>query len=394
MSRKIGGGKADEERKAGRAARILHLHSSFAPGGKELRCVQLINAFGARAEHAIVSADRNQYGASKAIAKGPRVVYPRSFPSLTGLPTPGRLLKLARKMQDYDLILTYNWGAMDAAMAHTLFAERLKLPPLIHHEDGFNLDEAARLKPARNWYRRIGLGRAAALVVPSTTLGRIARQTWSQPADRVHRIANGIDVAAYRKKPKRTALPRLIKRSGELWIGSMAGLRPIKRLDRLVGALQALPKEWHLVIFGEGPERDALLNQADELHLAHRIHLPGHQADPAKVIGLLDIFALSSDSEQFPVSVLEAMAAGVSVAASDVGDIKAMVSAENVRFIASLDDPMALRNAIRLLADDAAARQTVGKANRAKVAQDFAASRMIDAYRALYNRFLPSDAKL
>ena len=50
--------------------RVLHLHSTFAAGGKELRSVQLINAFGSRLAHSIVSADRNSYGAAEHIAKG------------------------------------------------------------------------------------------------------------------------------------------------------------------------------------------------------------------------------------------------------------------------------------------------------------------------------------
>jgi L-malate glycosyltransferase len=56
---------------------------------------------------------------------------------------------------------------MDAVLAHRLFARGLALPPLVHHEDGFNQDEAQRLKPGRNWMRRLALPTAAALVVPS-----------------------------------------------------------------------------------------------------------------------------------------------------------------------------------------------------------------------------------
>ena len=62
-------------------------------------------------------------------------------------------------MAGYDLICTYNWGAMDAALAHTLFADFYKLPPLVHHEDGFDEDEANGLKASRNLYRRFALGR-------------------------------------------------------------------------------------------------------------------------------------------------------------------------------------------------------------------------------------------
>ena len=153
-----------------------------------------------------------------------------------GSPLPGRLQRLAQALGGFDLVLTYNWGAMDAVMAHTLFGQKLGLPPLVHHEDGFNEDEAGGLKRSRNWYRRIALGRASALVVPSQRLEGIALDAWHQPRWRVQRIANGIDTAAYGIKPRRDALPRLIKRPGELWLGTLAGLRAVKNLPALVRA--------------------------------------------------------------------------------------------------------------------------------------------------------------
>src|SRR5690606_31501226 len=142
--------------------------------------------------------------------------------------TLGRLRRIAAAMAGYDLILTYNWGAMDAVMAHTLYADVHKLGPLIHHEDGFNEDEAKRLKLRRNWYRRIALGRSAALVVPSRRLEAVALDAWAQPPHRIHRIVNGIPTAAFAKKPRAAALPGLIKRKGEFWVGSLGGLRQVK----------------------------------------------------------------------------------------------------------------------------------------------------------------------
>ena len=99
-------------------------------------------------------------------------------------------------MAGYDLICTYNWGAIDAVMAHTLFADVYKLAPLVHHEDGFNEDEAVRLKTRRNWYRRIALGRTAALVVPSKKLERIALDIWKQPRTDANAFTIGATNAA------------------------------------------------------------------------------------------------------------------------------------------------------------------------------------------------------
>jgi glycosyltransferase involved in cell wall biosynthesis len=368
--------------------RILHLHSSFNRGGKELRAAQLINAFGKSVEHAIVSAQPDALGAAAAIDPRMDVRYPSDFPSLVGKPLPGRLQRLAKAMHGFDLVLTYNWGAMDAVMAHTLFRDLHSLPPLVHHEDGFNEDEAGERKRSRNWFRRIGLGRASALVVPSRRLEAIALEEWFQPDGRVVRIANGIDVAAYAKRPKPDALPRVIKRPGEKWLGTLAGLRPVKNLPRLVRAFAGLPEEWQLVILGEGPEREAIRAEALRLDIAHRVHLPGFVAEPAKAVGLFDLFALSSDSEQFPISVVEAMAAGLAVVATDVGDVAAMLAEANRPYVTPAGDERALAAALADLAENEALRRSIGEANRVRARTEYDEKAMVAAYRTVYARAL------
>ncbi|KHK89682.1 glycosyltransferase [Novosphingobium malaysiense] len=368
--------------------RILHLHSSFSAGGKELRAARLMNAFGPEVAHAVVSAQPDAYGAAVALDPEIEVEYPRDFPSLQGRPTPLRLLRLARAMQGFDLVLTYNWGAMDAVLAHRLYAGVLGLGPLVHHEDGFNEDEAQGLKPARNQFRRVALARASALVVPSRRLQAIALDAWRQPAARVRLIVNGIDTGAYREPPSADAVPGLIKTPGERWLGTLAGLRAVKNLPRLVRAFAALPEDWRLVIVGEGPERDAIAAQAAACGVAERVHLPGFVPDPSRVVGLFDIFALSSDSEQFPISVVEAMAAGVAVASPAVGDVADMVSGDNRRFVTAAGDEAALAGSLRLLAADEALRSAVGEANRARAQADYDEKSMIRDYRETYGRAL------
>ena len=366
--------------------RFLHLHSSFDAGGKELRAVRLMGAFGKAVEHVIVSAVPEAMGAAAAVGKGVAVSYPADFPALSGKPLPGRLQRLALAMRGFDLVLTYNWGAMDAALAHTLFGEFHRLPPLVHHEDGFNQDEATKLKPWRNWYRRIALARAAAVLVPSRRLEDIALTAWQQPRGKVHRIANGIDTAAYARKPRADALPRIIKRPGELWLGTLAGLRPVKNLPRLVRAFAGLPEPWQLVILGEGPEREGIAAEALRLGLAHRVHLPGFVGDPAGAIGLFDLFALSSDSEQFPIAVVEAMAAGLAIAAPAVGDVAAMVAEENRPWIVPPRDEAALARALAALAADGPRRTAIGKANQARARAEYDEAGMIATTRAIYAR--------
>lgn len=372
----------------GKRLHLLHLHSTFDAGGKERRSTSLINRFGKAVDHSIVSAQPAALGARAQIDPGLPVHFPFGFPPLAGRFGVRRLQTLARAMQGFDLILTYNWGAMDAAMAHALFAPTMGLAPLIHHEDGFNADEAQRLKPTRNWYRRVALARASTLIVPSRQLEQVALDVWHQPPARVHRIGNGIPVKDYdRSRSKRVrpdALPRVVKRQGEKWLGTLAGLRPVKALPRLVRAFGAMPEDWQLVIVGEGPEREAIMAEASRLAIGHRVHLPGHVANPAEAAALFDLFALSSDSEQFPLSVVEAMAAGLAVVSPGVGDVAAMVAPANREFVVPVGDEAALANALGTLAQRSDLREAIGEANRRRATADYDEATMLESYRQTY----------
>ena len=309
-----------------RPPRLLHVHGSFSLGGKEARAVRLMNLWGNRASHTIVSAAPEAMGARSAIAPEIDVSFPDP-PLLTGRPGPRRFRALGRFMSSFDLVLTYNWGAMDAVMAHRFCSSFLPMPPLIHHEDGFNIEEADRLKTGRNFYRRLALQRAQAVVVPSIRLNQIARTMWHQPARKVHLIRNGIDVAQY-LQPVPRAIPGLVRSPGKLLVGTLAGLRPVKNIPRLVRAVAPHRDKLQLVVIGEGPERDPIMAEAAR-HGLYDICMPGFLPNPSRFMGLLDIFALSSDSEQFPISLVEAMAARLPVASTDVGDVAQMVAPEN-----------------------------------------------------------------
>lgn len=366
---------------------ILHLHSTFDLGGKEARAVRLMNAFGKRARHTIVSSVPDAHGARDRIERGIAFEIAQNPPPLTGSPSVARYEAIARFMRRFDLVLTYNWGAIDGVMARRVFGGfggKGGLPPVIHHEDGFNEDEAGGLKRERNLYRRIALSAAHALVVPSETLEGIALRTWKQPRARVHRIANGIATGLYAKPPRAGAIPGFVPRPNEVVIGAVGGLRAVKDYPTLVRAAGGLSGRFRLVIVGEGPEREAIRRQAQAMDLDDQVLTPGFLPRPQEFMRHFDLLAVSSRSEQFPINVVEGMAAGLPVAALPVGDVPRMVAPENAPYITEYGGEVRLRDAIQSLIDDPDARARVGAANRARARAEYDEGVMIARYAALY----------
>jgi glycosyltransferase involved in cell wall biosynthesis len=168
-------------------------------------------------------------------------------------------------------------------------------------------------------------------------------------------------------------------------IGTVAGLRAVKNLPRLVRAFAAMAsKEARLVIVGTGPESERIAAEARACGVAERLIMPGFLADPARWIGRFDVFALSSDSEQFPISLVEAMAAGLPAVATAVGDVAQMVSDDNRPLIVDAEDEPAFAAALDSLVERPDLRRAIGRANRERAAAEFDEAGMIARYARLY----------
>lgn len=350
---------------------ILHCCSTTDSGGMQTRCIRLIRALGTEARHALVIEGEGQLPGSELL--GAKVSRP-TFPPLTGAPWPGRLKRLAAAMAGYDLICTYGAGALDVSLAHTLFADVYKLAPLVHHEGAGDGGRS-------NLYRRIALGRTAALVVPNREAERIALESWQQPRQRVRLIPAGIETAAFAGPSKRDAVPGLIKRRGELWLGTFASP---EMLGPLIGAVATLPEEWQLVIAAEGRSHDAILADATRAGIEDRVHPVRAPADVAQLIALFDLFA----ETETDACVLEAMAAGLPIIGPRDREAGALVASENGAILTAPDDEAELVSIIGRLAGDKALRRRIGEANRAKARAEFDQSVMIERTRALCRSLL------
>jgi glycosyltransferase involved in cell wall biosynthesis len=364
---------------AARPPLVLHVFPSFALGGAQVRFAAFANRFGAAYRHAVIAMDGEQACRAR-LAPGLDV----SFPEIAG--RKGRTLANIRRFRRAldelrpDVLVTSNWGSIEWAIANAL-----PLARHIHTEDGFGPEERAAQIPRRVLLRRVFLRRST-VVLPSQTLLGIATKVWRLPPGRLRYIPNGVDLGRFAppeaKRPPDENLPPW---PGD-WpvIGSVGALREEKNIARLLRAFRlvrsAMPAR--LVIVGDGPERRGLEALARALGLSGSVHFAGEVTDPSPLYHSFDLLALASDTEQMPFSVLEAMAAGLAVAATDVGDIRAMLAAENRPHLAACDEQR-LAGSLGALLADAPLRRRIGAANRARAAQEYDQETMFRRYAAL-----------
>lgn len=365
--------------------RLLHVFPSFVPGGAQVRATDLMNAFGARFEHEVVSLD-GRTEARERVAPSIALTCLPPPPKAGSLATARRLRALFAERRP-ALLLSYNFGAVDA-----LLGARGTGLPAVHHEDGFHADEARTLKRRRNWLRRLALPAADTLVVISRNLERIALEVWRQPRERVRYVANGIDVASFARENAPAGLREELGIPSEaLAVVSVGHLRPEKNLGRLFDAAAAALRggaHLHLIVLGDGSERAALEARAAEAPLAGRVHFLGFCSDPRAAYRAADAFVLSSDTEQMPMALLEAMAAGLPCVSTDVGDVRAMLPEEQGAFLVGLERAPAagLGAALARLAAEPALRERLGRANAARAAERYERAAMVATYAELYGR--------
>jgi glycosyltransferase involved in cell wall biosynthesis len=358
---------------------ILHVFSTFAVGGPQTRFATIADRLGPKYRHLIASMSGRTEAASLLTDRVRfELVEFRNTPA-NPLANAFRFAGELRRIRP-DLLVTYNWGALEWALGN-LVGPRL---PHVHIEDGFGPDEARRRLARRVWLRRVALLGTGTVVVPSRNLERIARREWLLPARKILYLPNGVEIARFAAELPESEWA-FAKKPGELAVGTCAALRPEKNLKRLIRAFAACgAANCRLVICGDGPERPGLERAAEAAGIADRITFTGYLAKPETVLAGCDLFAMSSDTEQMPYGLLEAMAAGLPAVSTDVGDIKSIVAEPNRPFIVPVSDEAQLSQALGRLLGSSELRARLGQANRIKAESEFALETMIAAYDRLF----------
>lgn len=172
-------------------------------------------------------------------------------------------------------------------------------------------------------------------------------------------------------------------------LGCISRFDPIKRLDvllatveRLVGRLPRVA----LLLVGAGPEEDRIRRLTLDMGLQGRVLFTGFLENPGRVYPALDLYVTASHKEGLPLSLVEAMCAGLAVVATDVPGHRDVVVHGKTGLLVPPDDSDALADAIVSLMSDPARRSAMGEAGRRRALEEFGTRLMVDATTAIYRR--------
>jgi glycosyltransferase involved in cell wall biosynthesis len=262
---------------------------------------------------------------------------------------------------------------------------------IVHTDHAYEyLVSAAALRAAVLWMSRA----TRVFAVVGERMVPFYRDTVGVSARRLRVIPNGIDVGRYAPPPDRDARRRALGLPSGFLLGSAGRLAPEKNFAMLLRAAaraRAARPDLRLVLAGDGPEREALERLAGELGIGDIVHFLGWRTDLADVLGCLDLFALTSWTEGLPLVVLEAMACGVPVAATRVGDLPDVIDDARSGYLLAVDDDSALAAVAERLAGQPSERARLGDTARAEVRARYSQDAMVDAYLDAYG--LPSSAR-
>jgi len=303
-----------------------------------------------------------------------------------------RLWRALRRLRP-DLVHTRNLAAVEAQLPAWLAG----VPARIHGEHGRDMADLAGANRRYRLLRRSLRPLVHHYIPLSRDLESYLRDAIGVVPERMTRITNGVDVERFR--PDHEARARLLGARGwptdSLVVGWVGRMEPVKNPLGLVEAAARLCREdpeararLRLVLVGDGAQGAAVREAVTVAGLDDNTWLPGSRDDVPALLAGLDVFALPSLAEGISNTVLEALATGLAVIATDVGGNRELVTPGQCGALVPPADPAALAAALgRYLHKPGLAAEHGAVARRRAVGQ-FSIDAMVSAYTETYDRVL------
>jgi len=366
---------------------IAHIVFRFDYGGLENGVVNVVNGLAGKPfRHVVIAmsettefADRLRDGVSVfAIGKKPGKD-PAAYL---------RLYRLLRRLRP-AVVHTRNFGTLDCSFIAFL----ARVPVRIHGEHGWDVYDPDGKNPRYQRLRRLLNPFVNRFVTVSGHLQRWLVEVVGIGGRKVTHICNGVDIERFRPRSydDRSALPAAFASDGQVIVGTVTRFSPIKDPLNLVEAFVALSeqkesvrRDLRLVMIGDGELLGAARQKLAAAGLAKVSWLPGSRDDVPELLRSMDIFVLGSLREGISNTILEAMATGLPVIASDTGGNVELVREGSNGVLVAPGNRAALAKAISDYVSDPERRLRHGRASRDRVVSRFSIERMVEEYRALY----------
>jgi sugar transferase (PEP-CTERM/EpsH1 system associated) len=370
---------------------IAHVVYRFDMGGLENGLVNLINRLPERQfRHAIVSlTDYSDF----------RNRLTRDVPIFALGKRPGndfglywRLWKTFQELKP-DIVHTRNLNALEAQIPAFLAGVKGR----VHGEHGWDVHDQDGSSRKYRWWRRVFRPFVQRYVALSGHIAEYLQNDVRVSTDRIVRICNGVDTGTFRPATGgRDPLPEA-GRAGDadLVIGTVGRLEAVKdqvtlarAFVRVVADNPTLADRCRLVMIGDGSLRAEVERVVSEAGLADQVWLPGARDDVARLLRGFDVFVLPSKAEGISNTILEAMASGLPVVATDVGGNRELVADGTTGFLVPRVDPGAMARALSTYVRDPDLAKSHGRAARARIEAQFSIDGMVERYGALYSEVL------
>lgn len=305
---------------------------------------------------------------------------------LVGVPDGGltsRLIGLARTLTALRPRIVHAWDTVTNPAA--AWAGALARCPARIGSIRSNLFWEGRTSFDR-WVARAGLGR----ILCNSSQGRRDLIALGFPAERTDVVFNSVEIPTAMSSDRRAELRRLWGvPDGACAVCIVGSLKPVKNQALLLAAQSCLPagrEPLHVVLLGEGPDRQRLQELAAELGLSRRVHFVGAIPDAARIVGAFDILCLTSTTEGMPGVLLEGAAASLPQVATDVGGARDVIVEGETGCVVPVGDVSALASALDRLRSSPESRAKMGANARRRARELFSPATMAAGVMQYYSR--------
>ena len=368
---------------------IAHVIYRLDIGGMENGLVNIVNHMPhQRYRHVVICLDRFTDFRRRIRTEGVEVIALNKRQGQDfGLYT--RLWKLFRQLQP-DIVHTRNIGTLEASAVATLAGVRCR----VHGEHGWDVAELGKRSRRYLMLRRLCKPCIARYIAVSRDIARWLESRVGVCESRIEIIYNGVDTDLFYpregcRQSRGDGIP-----TNAVVIGMVGRLEPVKdplNLIRAFAELRALAPKlplWLLVV-GDGSLRKDCLEMLSKSDIESCALIRGFRDDIPDIMRSIDIFVLPSVSEGLSNTILEAMASGLPIVATDVGGNSELVVPHKTGQLVPAGNPSALARAMQTYAENALLRRYHGDLARAHVERNFSIGRMAEQYTSFYDKLLP-----